>query len=128
MCCAVIACVKCSWNWVKFERDSKPVLCGSLEFFFKELLVLVISKTFLMNWQIPQKNWPKNHRFFDFFTYLRTMVIYRSQFFEYFETWWVSVRIPGLITGRYLSFILRTGQHWLKPSTPPPLAPTRLYD
>jgi hypothetical protein len=43
--------------------------------------------------------------------FLRTVVMYQNQFFEFFENWWVSARIPGLITGGYLPLILGTTNH-----------------
>jgi len=45
---------------------------------------------------------------------LRMVVIYQICFFEFLENWWVSECVPDLIIDGYLSFILRTTQHWSK--------------
>jgi hypothetical protein len=47
-------------------------------------------------------------QFFDFQILLRTMIIYHSQLFENFEDRQVNGYMPQLITGGYLSLILRT--------------------
>jgi hypothetical protein len=47
----------------------------------------------------------KNCWFFDFFIFFENCVMYQNQFFEFFENWWVSACIPGLITGGYLPLI-----------------------
>jgi hypothetical protein len=51
----------------------------------------------------------------NFSSFLRNMFIYQNQLFENLEDQQVIGYIPGLITGRYLSLILRTTQYWLFP-------------
>jgi hypothetical protein len=43
------------------------------------------------------------------------MFIYQNQLFENLENQQVIGHISGLITGRYLSLILRTAQYWFFP-------------
>jgi hypothetical protein len=87
---------------------------GSSSFFFKrrikQSLIPVLSNTLNKNQRV---SW-KNRKFFKCFVYFwESQFIHRNQFFQYLRTnQWASEHIPELITDRYLSFFLRTTQHW----------------
>jgi len=73
----------------------------------------------LKNWRFSWKKWQRiDGSLADSMTFSHfseSCLIFKNCFFEYFESQWVSVHMPRLITNGYLSGILRTVQHWLVP-------------
>lgn len=103
-----------AWVWILLTGTEigSSNQCWAVLWQFKESLVLVVSKT------------SKNDSFHEKINYSLVGSLIKFSFF--WELWlyiknlnlllrtgrYVNIFIPRLITGRYLSFILRTTQHW----------------
>jgi hypothetical protein len=106
------------WVWILLTGTEigSSNECWVVLWKFKESLVLVVSKT-SKNRQFSWKNQQFFGWLFDFNFFLFENCGYISKIKTHYlrnlrTDRYVNVFIPRLITGRYLSFILRTTQHW----------------